>query len=178
MTPPARQPALSAPAKDLSLRPAGAADGPALAALWNPWITGTAITFNPDPKSPEDIAAMIAARQAAGHAFFLAEADGVLLGLATYAQFRSGAGYARSMEHSVILAPQARGRGAGRALMAAVEAHARAAGAHQMIAGVSAENPDGRAFHEALGYRLIATIPQAGWKFGRYLDLWLLQKFL
>jgi L-amino acid N-acyltransferase YncA len=178
MTPPARQPALSAPAKDLTLRPAGAPDAPALAALWNPWITGTAITFNPDPKSPEDIAAMIAARRAAGHAFFLAEADGVLLGFATYAQFRSGAGYARSMEHSVILAPQARGRGAGRALMAAVEAHARAAGAHQMIAGVSAENPDGRAFHEALGYRLIATIPQAGWKFGRYLDLWLLQKFL
>jgi L-amino acid N-acyltransferase YncA len=178
MTPPARQPALSHPAAALTLRPAHAADAPALAALWNPWITGTAITFNPDPKSPEDIASMIAARQAAGHAFFLAEADGVLLGFATYAQFRSGAGYARSMEHSVILAPQARGRGAGRALMAAVEAHARAAGAHQMIAGVSAENPDGRAFHEALGYRLIATIPQAGWKFGRYLDLWLLQKFL
>lgn len=167
-----------APASSLSLRPATKADAPALAALWNPWITGTAITFNPDPKTPEDMAALIAARQSAGQAFFVAESGGNLLGFATYAQFRGGAGYARTMEHSVILAPEARGRGAGRALMQAVEDHARAGGAHQMIAGVSGENPEGRAFHEALGYRLIATVPEAGHKFGRYMDLWLLQKYL
>lgn len=62
--------------------------------------------------------------------------------------------------------------------MAAIEAHAKGAGAHQMIAGVSAENPEGRAFHEKLGYRLIATVPQAGFKFGRFMDLILMQKFL
>lgn len=171
-------PSPSAPASSLSLRPATKADAPALAALWNPWITGTAITFNPDAKTPEDMAALIAARQSAGQAFFVAESGGNLLGFATYAQFRGGTGYARTMEHSVILAPEARGRGAGRALMRAVEDHARAGGAHQMIAGVSGENPEGRAFHEALGYRLIATLPEAGFKFGRYMDLWLLQKFL
>jgi L-amino acid N-acyltransferase YncA len=47
-----------------------------------------------------------------------------------------------------------------------------------MIAGVSGENPAGRAFHERLGYTLIATIPQAGHKFGRFMDLLLMQKFL
>jgi len=160
------------------IRPATADDAPALAALWNPWITETAVTFNPTPKTPEDIAAMIAARRAAGHEFLLAQDDGRLLGFATYAQFRSGAGYARSMEHTVILAPEARGRGTGRALMEALEAHARAGGAHQMIAGVSGENPEGRAFHDRLGYRLVATVPQAGYKFGRFMDLWLMQKFL
>lgn len=176
MTPPA--PTARAGAAAVTIRPARSTDAAAVAALWNPWITGTAITFNPDPKSPQDIAAMIAARQGAGHAFALAEAAGALLGFATYAQFRSGAGYGRCMEHSIILAPEARGRGAGRALMQAIEAQARAAGAHQMIGGVSAENPPGRAFHAAMGYRLIATIPEAGWKFGRYIDLWLMQKFL
>lgn len=160
------------------IRPATADDAPALAALWNPWITGTAVTFNPTPKTADDLAAMIAARRAAGHEFLLAQDEGRLLGFATYAQFRSGAGYARSMEHTVILAPEARGRGTGRALMLALEDHARAAGAHQMIAGVSGENPEGRAFHDRLGYRLVATVPQAGYKFGRFMDLWLMQKFL
>ena len=43
---------------------------------------------------------------------------------------------------------------------------------------VSGGNPAGRDFHLALGYRLVGTIPEAGWKFGRYHDLWLLQKIL
>jgi phosphinothricin acetyltransferase len=82
------------------------------------------------------------------------------------------------MEHSISLTPDHRGGGVGRALMAAVEDHARAFGAHQMIAGVSGENPEGRAFHARLGYELIATIPEAGFKFGRFMDLWLMRKFL
>ncbi|MCB6178764.1 N-acetyltransferase family protein [Rhodobacter sp. Har01] len=160
------------------IRPATAMDAPALAALWNPWIIDTAATFNPTPKAPQEIARLIEARRTEGHAFLVAEPGGEVLGFATYAQFRGGAGYARTMEHTVILAEASRGRGIGRALMQALEAHARAAGAHQMIAGVSGENPEGRAFHDRLGYRLIATVPQAGYKFGRFMDLWLMQKFL
>jgi L-amino acid N-acyltransferase YncA len=72
----------------------------------------------------------------------------------------------------------ARGRGTGRALLQAVEDHARQGGAHQMIAGVSGENPEGRAFHDRMGYREIATVPEAGFKFGRFMDLVLMQKFL
>ena len=62
--------------------------------------------------------------------------------------------------------------------MVAVEDHARAAGAHQMIAGVSGENPEGQRFHAALGYHEIAIIRDAGFKFGRFIDLVLMQKFL
>ena len=159
------------------IRNATPADAAALADLWNPWIRETAITFNAQEKSPDDIARMIADRQAAGHAFLLAE-DAGLLGFATYSQFRGGIGYATCMEHTVILWPQARGRGVGRALMQAVEGHARQAGAHQMIGGVSGENPEGRAFHAALGYREVAIIREAGFKFGRFMDLVLMQKFL
>lgn len=159
------------------IRAATTADAAALAGLWNPWITGTAITFNPDARTPADIAAMIEGRQAAGQGFWLAEAEG-LLGFVTYAQFRSGRGYATAMEHTIILSPQARGRGIGRALMAVMEDHARAGGAHQMIAGVSGENPEGRAFHARLGYAETAVIRAAGFKFGRFIDLVLMQKFL
>ena len=65
-----------------------------------------------------------------------------------------------------------------RALLQAVEAHARAGGAHQMIAGVSGENPDARAFHAAQGYHEVAILREAGFKFGRFMNLVLMQKFL
>lgn len=159
------------------IRPATPADAAALADLWNPWIRDTAITFNAQEKSPADIVQMIADRHAAGHAFVLAE-DGGILGFATYSQFRGGVGYATCMEHTVILSPLARGRGVGAALMRAIETHATAAGAHQMIAGVSGENAEGRAFHARIGYAEIAIVPQAGFKFGRFMDLVLMQKIL
>ena len=160
------------------IRPATAADAPAIAAHLNHWIEHTAVTFNPVPKTEADILDMIAAKAAAGHAFLVAEADGQIIGQASYGQFRGGAGYKTCMEHSISLAPGTPRNGLGRALMQAIEDHARAAGAHQMIAGISGENPDGRAFHERLGYRHIATVPEAGFKFGRYMDLVLMQKIL
>ena len=160
------------------IRLAQPADAAAIAAIWNPFIRDTAVTFNPVEKSPADVAAMILDRQAAGHGVFVAEHQGHVAGFASYAQFRGGAGYARTMEHTILLSPAAQGSGFGRALMTALEDHARAAGIHSLIAGVSAENPAGRAFHAAIGYRAIATLPQVGYKFGRWMDLVLMQKIL
>jgi L-amino acid N-acyltransferase YncA len=162
----------------MSVRPATPADIPALLAIWNPLIRDSAVTFNATEKSPDDLAQMIADKAAAGHGFFVAEKDGRLLGFASYGQFRGGIGYAKTMEHTVILAEGARGLGFGRALMTAVEDHARAGGAHSIFAGVSAENPAGRAFHTAMGYQETATLRQVGYKFGRWMDLHLMQKML
>ena len=160
------------------LRPAGAADHPAILALWNPLIRETTITFSSEEKTPAALAAMIDGRRALGQEFFLASEGAELLGFATYAQFRGGDGYANAMEHTVILGQAARGRGVGRALMSRLEDHARAGGAHTLFAGVSAENPAAVAFHAALGFRTLARIPEAGRKFGRWLDLLLMMKFL
>jgi L-amino acid N-acyltransferase YncA len=161
------------------IRPATVLDAQAIAAIWNPFIENTAITFNPVVKRPEEVADLIVSRQTAGHGFLVAcDDEGIITGFATYAQFRSGLGYSKTMEHTIILAPTSKGRGEGRALMAAIEAHAREEGAHQMIAGVSAETVQGIAFHERLGYTEAARIREAGWKFGRHMDLVLMQKFL
>lgn len=160
------------------IRPARAADAPSLAALFNHWIETTAVTFNPVPKTADDILEMILAKASAGHAFLVVEEAGTVIGQASYGQFRGGLGYATCMEHSISLLPDTPRKGLGRALLTAVEDHARAGGAHQMIAGVSGENPDGRAFHARMGYAEVATIAQAGFKFGRYMDLVLMQKFL
>ncbi|HEY6918550.1 MAG TPA: GNAT family N-acetyltransferase [Tabrizicola sp.] len=160
------------------IRPARAEDAASLAALLNHWIEKTAVTFNPVPKTKADILAMIADKATAGHAFLVAEDAGRVIGQASYGQFRGGQGYRTCMEHSISLLPGTPRTGLGRALMTAIEDHARLGGAHQMIAGVSGENPDGRAFHARMGYREIAIIPEAGFKFGRYMDLVLMQKFL
>lgn len=160
------------------IRPTLPADLPDLRALWNPLIRDTLVTFSSVEKSETEMADYHRNRTAAGRGFFTALVDDVPMGFASYGPFRAGNGYARSMEHTVILGPGARSRGLGRALMAAIEDHARAAGHHVMMAGVSGGNPEGRAFHAAIGYRLVGTIPEAGWKFGRYWDLWLMQKIL
>lgn len=149
----------------------------AIAALWNPIIRDTAITFTTDEKSAEGLAATLAEKAGADFPFLIAEA-GELLGFATYGSFRNGPGYRRTVEHTIILAPQARGRGIGRVLMAALEEHARARSIHSLIAGVSGENPSGRAFHAAIGFVEIAVLPEVGFKFGRWMDLVLMQKRL
>lgn len=160
------------------IRRATPADAAAIAAIWNPYIRDTLVTFNAAEKPPDEVAAMIRARDAAGFATFVAEGAAGLEGFASYAQFRAGVGYARSMEHTILLAPGAGGRGTGRALMAALGDHARAGGAHCLFAGVSAENPAGRAFHAAIGFSEVALLREVGFKGGRHLDLVLMQKFL
>lgn len=160
------------------IRRATEGDAAAVAALWNGLIRDTTVTFTRTEKTLAEVADLIAARARDGFAFLVAEVEGEVAGFASYAQFRGGDGYDRCMEHSIHLVHSARGRGLGRALMQAIEDHARARGVHSMIAGVSGENAAGIAFHAALGYRTIATVPEAGHKFGRWLDLVLMQKIL
>ncbi len=160
------------------IQPAKPDDHEAILSIWNPVIRDTTIIFANEERTPEMLAALIAERRAAGREFFVARVDGRIVGFASYAQFRGGNGYAHAMEHTVLVAPDAGGQGIGRALMARIEEHARAGGAHTLFAGVSGENGAGIAFHERIGFRTLARIPEAGRKFDRWLDLVLMMKFL
>lgn len=159
----------------MMLRPATTSDIPAILAIWNPLIRDTTVTFTTIEKTPDTLSADIAAR---GPAFVVAETGGGLAGFASYGTFRGGPGYAHTAEHTVILGPGARGRGIGRALMARLEEIARAQGIHVLIGGVSGANPGAIAFHEAIGFDRVGHLPQVGRKFGKWLDLVLLQKTL
>ena len=160
------------------IRPISGADIAQVLAIWNPFVRDTTVTFAATEKTADSVAALVAERRAAGYEFWVAEQGGRVLGFASYAQFRGGDGYARTMEHSILLRAAARGRGLGRALMATVEAHAQERGGHTIYAGISGENAEGRAFHAAIGYREVAALAEAGWKFGRWIDLVLMQKKL
>lgn len=153
-------------------------DATQIAQIWNPLIRDSVATFNSIEKSVGKVKAEIAARQTSGHAYLVAQKDGRIDGFATYGPFRGGIGYARTMEHTVHLRSNMQGEGIGRVLVAALEKHAKEAGVHSLIAGISGENTAGLGFHRALGYLEIATLPEVGNKFDRWFDLVLMQKIL
>lgn len=161
----------------MRLRAAVPADAEAIARIWNGYIRETAVTFTDVEKTTEGIAADIAARRGDG-LFLVAGEGGAVSGFATAYPFRAGPGYRLTLEHTVHVALNARGRGAGRALMTGLEAAACAAGAHVLVAAVSGENAAAIGFHARLGYTEVGRMPEAGQKFGRWLDLVLMQKFL
>lgn len=143
-------------------------DAAAIAAIWNPFIRDTTVTFWPTQRSEAEVAQIIAERHQAGFAHLVALTEGWIVGFGSYAQFRAGAGYARAMEHTLYLTPEARGTGLGRALLIALENHARDAGRRLMIGGITASNKDSLRFHAAMGYAEWGCIPAAGWKFGQF----------
>ena len=156
----------------MTIRPATPADAPQIAAIWNHAIRHTTITFNPVEKSDTEVADLCA-RQA-----LVCEEGGRILGFARFFQFRGGEGYRHTAEHTILLHKDGQGRGMGRALMNATCDAARVAEYHSLFAGCSAENPGAVAFHAACGFRTVATLPEVGFKFGRWIDLVLMQKML
>lgn len=161
------------------LRVARAEDAGALKAIMAPVIAELTASFSSVERDDAGWVAMIGDRLARGRAFYVAEIDGEVVGYATYDQFRPGNnGYRFTMEHSVYLNDNAQGHGLGQTLMLMVEQHAREAGHHSMIAAIDADNTGSIAFHKTLGYVEAGRIPQAGFKFDRWLDVLFLQKFL
>lgn len=158
----------------MTLRRAVVADAEAITEIVNGVVRDTAVTFTAIPK---DVAQFVT-KIAEGQPFWVADEGGTILGYASYAQFRGGDGYVHTMEHSVALAPEAQGQGLGRHLMHALEAHARASGVHVLVAGISAENPGSVTFHQKLGFEVVGHMPQVGRKFGRWMDMILMQKML
>jgi phosphinothricin acetyltransferase len=156
------------------IRPARPADAMGIAAIWNRVIRETTQTFTTVEKSVDDIALRITD----GAPWWVAMVDGGIVGHATYGPFRAGPGYAQTMEHSIHLGPDAQGKGLGRALMLTLEDHARAAGVHVMVAGISGDNATGIGFHAAMGYAEVGRMPEVGIKWGQRHHLVLMQKIL
>ena len=159
----------------MRVREAKPSDAGQIATLWNAVITDTLLTFTSATKSIPGLEQDITTR---GSAFLVLEQDEKVLGFATFFQFRGGPGYARTMEHSIILAPEVQGTGQGKRLMTALEAEARRRAVHSLWAGVSSANPSGVQFHQKIGFQFVARLPEVGFKFDRWLDLILLQKIL
>lgn len=154
----------------LSVREAGPADHAAVVDIWNHYIRDTDVTFTTAEKAPADVARL--------SPLWVAEDTSGVVGFGTYGSFRGGPGYRDVAEHSVYLALGYEGRGAGRALVHALEDAARAAGLVALIGAVSGSNSAALAFHRRMGFQEVGRLPNVGVKHGLRLDLVLVQKNL
>ncbi|MEL6644053.1 MAG: N-acetyltransferase family protein [Pseudomonadota bacterium] len=160
------------------IRPAEDGDLGAIERMWNHVVRTSLATFNSKEKTHAEIAATLRERRDAGHAVLVADRGDGPIAFGMYFQFRGGLGYQHTLEHTIIVDEAAKGQGIGRVLLTALEDHARAAGHHSLFAGVSGRNPDGRAFHAAMGYIEVVMLKEVGRKWDQWLDLHLMQKFL
>jgi phosphinothricin acetyltransferase len=103
---------------------------------------------------------------------------GRLLGFASYGSFRAWPAYKYTVEHSVYVHHEHRGRGVGRMLLGALIEAARAQDVHVLVGGIEAANLPSIALHEAFGFTHAGTVREAGYKFGRWLDLAFYQRVL
>jgi phosphinothricin acetyltransferase len=158
---------------DVPVRPATTADLPAVAAIYTHYVLRTTMTFNTQVRTPREWQERFEAHVVAGpYSLDVAEVGGVVAGYVETQPFRPKPAYARSVELSVYVAPDATGQGVGGALYTTVlERLARDDRFHRAYAIVALPNPGSVSFHERHGFRLRGTLTEAGYKFGRYLDV-------
>lgn len=138
-------------------------------------IRDTLATFTTIEKTETDIQAMIATR---ANAFFVAADKEQLVGFVTFGPFRSGPGYAKTVELSIVVSPAVQGRRIGENLMAHAERAARQDAMHVMIAAISSANDQAFTFHQKVGFVESGRMPEVGRKSEHWLDLILMQKIL
>lgn len=159
----------------LILRDATEADLPAILAIYNHAVAETTAIWNEILVDLDNRKAWYDLRQARGFPILVAEVEGGIAGYASYGDWRPFDGFRQSVEHSVYVEKDHYGRGLGKALMSALIERARAGNIHVMVAAIEAGNTGSIALHKSLGFRLVGTHHEVGKKFGRWLDLTMME---
>ena len=162
----------------IEIRDAHEGDLPAILEIYNDVVATSTAIYRDEPATLDDRRSWFAARKADGQPVLVAVDAGDVVGVATFGGFRPWPGYRYTVEHSVYVRADRRGRGIARALMDPLIERATALGMHVMIAGIDADNASSIRLHERLGFVKTAHLRQVGFKFGRWLDLVLMQRTL
>ena len=161
-----------------AIRQAREEDLPGVLAIYNDVLATSTAIYSDIPASLDDRRQWWQARRDKGFDVLVAVEGSEVVGFASFGEFRAWPGYRHTVEHSVHVRSDRRGTGVGTALMHAIIAAARQQQKHVMIAGVDADNAASIRFHERLGFERVAHLREVGFKFGRWLDLVLLQLML
>jgi L-amino acid N-acyltransferase YncA len=164
----------------LLIRPSTDADIPAIAAIYGDAVLHGTGTFELEVPDEAEMARRRADVLGKGLPWLVAERDdGQVLGYAYANHFRPRRAYRFSLEDSIYLHPQARGLGIGTLLLAELMARGEAAGARQMLAVIGdSQNLASVGLHRSLGFEHLGVMKSVGWKFGRWLDVVLMQRSL
>jgi phosphinothricin acetyltransferase len=151
--------------------------GDAILEIFNEAIANSTALYDYKPRTAESMVGWFEAKEAGNFPVIgIEDARGQLLGFASFGAFRPHPAYKYSVEHSVYVHREHRGQGLGRMLLNRIIEEAEAFGAHSVIGAIDAENEASLRLHESLGFARVGTLPQVGFKFGRWLDLALMQK--
>lgn len=163
---------------DVLIRPFAWSDVPAITATYRHYVEHSTATFDLDPPGETFMADKMGHIVDLGHPVVVAEAGGAFLGYAYASVYRPRPAYRFTGENTVYCAPEATGRGVGRALMDEVLVRAKSFGFRQMIAVITAESAASIKLHAHLGFREVGRYEAVGFKFDRWLDIVHMQKAL
>jgi L-amino acid N-acyltransferase len=160
------------------LRPATSSDLPAINAIYNHYVLTSTATYQTVPETEAARAAWFEGRDRELHPVIVAEVAGAIAAWGSLSPFGKREAFARTVENSIYVHPDFQRRGLGRQLLLDQLERARAAGHHTLIAAISAEQDASLKLHLAQGFSESGRLKEAGWKFGRWLDLVYLQRFV
>jgi phosphinothricin acetyltransferase len=162
------------------VRDSAAADIGAIAAIYRHHVLTGLASFEEVPPDAEEMARRRAAVVEGGMPWLVAaDAAGTVLGYAYAGPYRPRPGYRYTAEDSVYVAPEAIGRGVGRALLGALVVRCEALGFRQLVAVIGdSGNAASIGLHRALGFAQVGLLPSVGFKFGRWVDGVLMQRAL
>ena len=161
----------------MDIRPARADDAEALRQIYNREVSSSTVTFDLVPRSLEDQLTWQQARSGA-HAVIVAETDGEVVGFASLSPYRNRPAYNSTVEDSVYVRSDQRGRRVGHTLLSALVSTAAQHGFHTVIARIVGDHEASIALHASLGFTEVGTEREVGRKFGRWLDVVIMQRLL
>ncbi len=142
-----------------------------LAILNDAIVTSTAL-YDYQPRTLDNMVTWFATKRANNFPVIgVEDANGKLLGFASYGTFRAFPAYKYTVEHSIYVEKDSRGLGLGRKLLEEIVRQAQTNGMHTVVGAIDASNNTSIALHERLGFEHSGTVKHAGFKFGRWLDV-------
>ena len=153
-------------------------DIPQILDIVNHYIENDTCIYDLEPRSLEKQMEWFENQTLNNFPVLVAKIDNQLIGFASYSQFRPKVGYKFSMEHSVYVAHNQKGNGAGKMLLQALIEIAKNQNIHTLIGGIDANNQGSIDFHSKFGFETVGRMNQVGYKFNRWLDLVWMQKTL
>jgi L-amino acid N-acyltransferase YncA len=164
-------------AQGIRIRPASAADLPRILSIYNHEVLSSTATYDTQPRTEEGHEHWFSHHDAA-HPVFVAESDRAVCGWASLSRWSDRPAYDGSVEVSVYVAEESRRRGIGRQLLDALVESGRARGHHALLARISSDNTVSIRLHEALGFTVVGVLKEVGFKFGRWLDVSIMELLL
>lgn len=162
-----------------TLRPAADADLESITRIYTHHVLHGTGSFETTPPTQEEMRQRYADVRAKGLPYLVLEEGGEVQGFAYCNWFKPRPAYRFSAEDSIYLAPQAAGKGWGRLLLCELMAQAERAGVRKLIAVIGdSANAGSIGVHRSCGFEPMGTLQACGWKFGRWLDVVMMQRFI